>query len=48
MKYLIILFVLLAILQAYKPKIKGFFGERRIANIIKKLPQDEYMIINDV
>lgn len=48
MKYLIILFLTLAVLKAFQPKIKGVLGEKSVARKLEKLPENEYIVMNDV
>lgn len=48
MQYLFILFLLLIIFKAFQPKIKGMIGEKSVARKLEKLPENEYVILNDI
>ena len=48
-----ILFILIAaaallFFNLYSPNIKGKWGENKVANILSRLPKEEYKVINDV
>ncbi len=45
--YLWLLILLAALYQLFKPTIKGWFGEKKVARYLRKLP-DEYTVLNDV
>lgn len=47
-KYIIILLVLSVLSKILYPKFRGFMGEFWVKQELKKLPNDKYMIINDV
>jgi len=46
--YLWLLLLLAALLNLFKPTIKGWFGEKTIAFYLHRLPQEEYTVINDI
>jgi len=46
--YLWALLILAGFFKIFKPVIKGWLGEKTIALYLKMLPQDDYVIINDV
>ena len=48
MQYLCIVFLLLIIFKAFQPKIKGMIGEKSVARKLEKLPENEYVILNDI
>ncbi len=48
MKLLLLLIIISIILAIFEPKIKGYLGERAVANKLAKLPKQQYRIINDV
>ena len=47
-KYIIIIFILSVLIKILYPKFRGFMGEFWVKQELKKLPKDEYLIINDV
>lgn len=48
MKTVLIFIVILAFLQVIKPKIKGYYGEKRVSSRIKRLLNDNYRILDDI
>lgn len=46
--YLWLLILLAAIYRAFKPSIKGWFGEKTVAWYLRRLPPEEYTVLNDV
>ncbi len=46
--FLIVLIVLLALINLFRPQIKGFFGETKVAAILESLPLGKYETINNV
>lgn len=46
--YLALLLILIAVIRIFKPKIKGFFGEKVVAICLSKLDKRKYKVINDV
>ena len=46
--YVIVLFILLALLASFKPIIKGYFGEKKVSSRLDRLSKSEYKILNDV
>lgn len=47
-KYIIIIFILSVLIKILYPRFRGFMGEFWVKQELKKLPKDEYLIINDV
>ena len=49
MKIILISFAIIgAILEFFRPRIKGYLGEKIVATILSSLPSDKYKIINDI
>ena len=46
--YLWLILLLAALFEIFKPTIKGWFGEEVIALYLRKLPPDEYTVLNDI
>jgi hypothetical protein len=46
--FIIVIFVAAAVIQILKPAIKGRLGEKAVAQSLKRLPVDEYVVINDI
>jgi Zn-finger domain associated with topoisomerase type I len=46
--YLWVIVILIALYRLFKPAIKGWFGEKTVALCLKTLPQEEYILINDI
>ena len=51
----IVVFAILAViayvayqLGKYDPQIRGAKGERRVADILRRLPEDEYKVLNNL
>lgn len=44
----VILIVLACIYQLFKPRIKGFLGEKTIRMLLGTLPKNKYMVLNDI
>lgn len=45
---LLILVLIIAVTEAFEPIIKGHIGESQVSGILAALPQNEYLIINNV
>lgn len=48
MKIILIILIVSSVLQVFKPKIKGFFGEKKVSSRIKRLPENDYRMLNDI
>jgi hypothetical protein len=46
--FIIVIFVAAAVIQILKPAIKGRLCEKAVAQSLKRLPVDEYVVINDI
>lgn len=46
--YLVVLIILLGIYRLFKPKIKGFVGEKGVSALLRLLDKNKYMILNDI
>jgi len=47
--YLLIVILIIRLLwNAYSPNVKGWIGEKAVADILAKLPNDQYKIINNL
>jgi len=46
--YLWLLILLMAVLRMCKPLIKGWFGEKTVSFYLRRLPRDEYTLLNNV
>lgn len=46
--YLILLIVLVALYNLFKPVIKGYLGEKLVSVVLRRLNKEEYKIINDI
>ena len=46
--YLWVFLILVTVWGLFKPKIKGFIGEKTVSAILLMLDQDKYKVINDV
>lgn len=46
--WLLGLMILSALIRIFKPKIKGWMGEKAVSAILDSLPQNEYRVINNV
>lgn len=40
--------IVLSILGAFIPQIKGFIGEKVVANVLNSLPKNEYKVLNNI
>lgn len=40
--------IVLALLIAFSPEIKGWIGEKTIARKLKQLPEEDYIVLNDI
>lgn len=43
-----VLLAAIFIYQLFKPKIKGFLGEKTISAIVSTLPKEKYILLNDI
>lgn len=46
--YFLLLFVASMILTAFKPKIKGWMGEKAVSDVIESLPKGSYIVLNNI
>ena len=46
--YLLLFCIFCIVVKALAPKTKGLLGERKVAGILKKLPERNYRVINNV
>lgn len=46
--YLWVLVIVVAILDLFMPRIKGFFGEKSVSFFLSRLNENKYMVINDI
>ncbi len=46
--YLWLLVLIFFLLKLFKPKIKGFIGEKTVSVILAKLNKDKYKVLNDI
>jgi hypothetical protein len=47
--YLLIVILIIRLMwNSYSPSIKGWIGEKAVADILAKLPNDQYKIINNL
>lgn len=44
----IILIVVLLLIIAFEPKIKGYVGEKCVSSMLKGLPSDKYIVLNNI
>ncbi len=40
--------IVIALIIAFAPEIKGWIGEKTIARKLKKLPEEDYIVLNDI
>lgn len=45
---IILFFIAIALLGYYSSKIKGYFGEKKVSAKLRGLPQEEYILLNNV
>ena len=48
MVILLVIIILSYVLNYYKPKIKGYLGEKRVFKLLSKLPEDKYSILHNI
>lgn len=46
--YLVVLIIIAAILELFKPQIKGYFGEKSVGYFLSKLDKTKYLVINNI
>lgn len=44
----ILLIIILVLLIAFKPKIKGYMGEKNVSTKLNGLPSDQYIVLNNI
>ncbi|MFN1217896.1 NERD domain-containing protein [Chryseobacterium kwangjuense] len=45
---ILILAILILVIRYYTPKIKGYMGERRVSETLKRLNSKEYIVLNNI
>lgn len=48
MIFLVALIVFCIVLAIYRPQIKGYIGEKAVANRLSGLPTQSYIVLNDI
>lgn len=48
MEYMILLLLIMVLIRVFTPIIKGWFGETIVASILSGLPNNEYIVLNNI